>query len=103
MTSVIVLVPRRNNSPFTFNGIRYQPVEDDVGVLRMEVGDPEYLAFMSAYPDVFEMPHDYVAPKAAEEAAVEEVIAAEPADADTKPTPVATPKAKAKGRKSQLG
>lgn len=60
MPEVIVLKPRRNNSPFRFNGVSYPQVEDEIGVVRINVDDPEFLKFMSENPDTFEVPANVV-------------------------------------------
>lgn len=59
MTDVVVLKPRRNGSPFTFNGVQYPQDVDELGVTWLHVDDPEFLKFMSENPDTFEMPADY--------------------------------------------
>lgn len=58
MTEVVVLKPRRKNSPFRFNGTVYPQIVDDLGVVRIHVEDPVYLAFCAANPDTFEVPGD---------------------------------------------
>lgn len=58
MADVIVLKPRRNNSPMVWDGISYQAVEDELGVFHIEVTEPAHLARMAQYPDVYALPAD---------------------------------------------
>lgn len=118
MTDVVVLKPRRNGSPFTFNGVQYPQDVDDLGVTWLHVDDPEFLKFMSENPDTFEMPADYAPPAkesndvagaeapSAEEPAVtpaaEDPVAVVPAE-EPQPSPESALKAKpAAKRKSRL-
>jgi hypothetical protein len=88
MPEVIVLKPRRNNSPFQFNGVSYPQIVDELGVVRLEVEDPEFLTFMAENPDTFEVPAGVVpapAPEAADEtipATAEEPVVAPEAAAE---------------------
>lgn len=56
MADVIVLKPRRNNAPMVWDGISYQPVEDELGVFHLDVTEPAHLARMAQYPDIYVLP-----------------------------------------------
>ena len=101
MVDVVVLKPRRNNSPFLYNGVEYPQIIDDLGVSHIEVDDPEYLAYMAKHPDTWELPADaFEAPTDAELAngPVEGVTITEPVDTVEQPgeePPVAAAEAEA--------
>ena len=59
MVEVILLKPRRNNSPFRFGDDVYEQHEDELGVVRLHVEDPAALAFMAGNPDTFEVPTNH--------------------------------------------